>query len=161
MRMSDRLSDRATENSASSLINLGETVISGADEVAARSSRNPSVPRLGRRGLDMLERELTERDLAIVRSVADFRFLTARQIERLHFTTPGDTTRIMIRTSRRVWNDWPGRVSSAGSTVESAAYGRVRRPSSTRSVPSAIGSCTRTAPANEDVSRASPCWRTP
>jgi hypothetical protein len=48
----------------------------------------------------MLKRELTPRELAVVRSVAEFRFLTARQIERLHFMPGGD--RPMTRTARRV-----------------------------------------------------------
>jgi hypothetical protein len=40
---------------------------------------------LGRRGFDLLRERLSERDLEIIRSVAEHRFLTARQIEALHF----------------------------------------------------------------------------
>jgi Replication-relaxation len=40
---------------------------------------------LGRRGLAQLRERLSERDLAVVRSVRDHRFLTARQVEALHF----------------------------------------------------------------------------
>jgi hypothetical protein len=41
---------------------------------------------LGRRGLDQLRERLSERDLAVLSSVAEHRFLTARQVEELHFT---------------------------------------------------------------------------
>jgi hypothetical protein len=40
---------------------------------------------LGRRGLAQLRERLSERDLDVIRSVADHRYLTARQIEALHF----------------------------------------------------------------------------
>lgn len=40
---------------------------------------------LGRRGLDQLREQLSERDLAVIQSVQEHRFLTARQIEQLHF----------------------------------------------------------------------------
>ena len=40
---------------------------------------------LGRRGLDQLRERLSERDLTIMRSVREHRFLTARQIEQFHF----------------------------------------------------------------------------
>jgi len=40
---------------------------------------------LGRRGLAQLRERLSERDLEIIRSVAEHRFLTTRQVEALHF----------------------------------------------------------------------------
>src|ERR671938_15234 len=40
---------------------------------------------LGRRGLAQLRERLSERDLDVIRSVAEHRFLTARQIETPHF----------------------------------------------------------------------------
>ena len=40
---------------------------------------------LGRRGFNHLRARLSERDVAVVRSVREHRFLTARQIEQLHF----------------------------------------------------------------------------
>jgi Replication-relaxation len=40
---------------------------------------------LGRRGLAQLRERLSERDLGVIRSVAEHRFLTTRQIEALHF----------------------------------------------------------------------------
>lgn len=41
---------------------------------------------LSRRGLDRLHEQLSERDLRVIRSVREHRFLTARQIEEFHFT---------------------------------------------------------------------------
>ena len=41
---------------------------------------------LGRRGLAQLLERLSERDLDVIGSVAEHRFLTARQIEALHFS---------------------------------------------------------------------------
>jgi hypothetical protein len=41
--------------------------------------------RLSQQGLDQLRANLSERDLAVVSSLAQHRFLTARQIEALHF----------------------------------------------------------------------------
>lgn len=43
--------------------------------------------RLSRQGLDRLRSTLSERDLAVVGSLAQHRFLTARQIEALHFAS--------------------------------------------------------------------------
>src|SRR5437588_12844028 len=40
---------------------------------------------LGRRGLAHLRERLSERDLDVIRSVAEHRFLTTRQVEALHF----------------------------------------------------------------------------
>src|SRR5919197_6204346 len=40
---------------------------------------------LGRRGLAQLRGFLSERDLEVIRSIAEHRFLTTRQIEALHF----------------------------------------------------------------------------
>lgn len=40
---------------------------------------------LGRRALGQLREQLSERDLAVIESVRQHRFLTARQIEQLHF----------------------------------------------------------------------------
>src|SRR5207302_5513936 len=56
---------------------------------------------LGRRGLTQLRQRLSERDLAILRSVADHRFLTARQVEALHFADHA-TQLAAARVCRRV-----------------------------------------------------------
>lgn len=41
---------------------------------------------LGRRGFELLRARLSERDMAIVESISEHRFVTARQIEELHFS---------------------------------------------------------------------------
>ncbi len=61
-----------------------------------------SAPRLGRRGLAALRAQLSDRDVAVVSSVADFRFLTARQLERLHFASPAASSATSARVARRV-----------------------------------------------------------
>src|SRR5437870_4997317 len=56
---------------------------------------------LGRRGLDERQENLSDRDLAVIRSVRQHRFLTARQIEEFHFTTHA-TDQAGARVCRRV-----------------------------------------------------------
>src|SRR2546423_12164294 len=56
---------------------------------------------LGRRGLAQLRERLSERDLDVIRSVAEHRFLTPRQIEALHFADHA-TELAGARVSRRV-----------------------------------------------------------
>lgn len=56
---------------------------------------------LGRRGLDELREHLSVRDLAVIRSVREHRFLTARQIEELHFAEHS-TDEAGARVCRRV-----------------------------------------------------------
>lgn len=58
--------------------------------------------RLGRRGLAELGRQLSDRDLAIIRSVGELQFMSARQIERMHFPLTAHTPLGAARTSRRV-----------------------------------------------------------
>lgn len=56
---------------------------------------------LGRRALGQLEERLSERDLAVIHSVGEHRFLTTRQIEELHFAD--HATRLAgARVCRRV-----------------------------------------------------------
>ncbi|MFN2471122.1 MAG: replication-relaxation family protein [Gaiellaceae bacterium] len=73
---------------------------------------------LGRRGFEQLRRQLSERDLAVIHSVQEHRFLTARQIEELHFADHAtelagarvcrrvlarlNKERLLIRLSRRL-----------------------------------------------------------
>jgi len=56
---------------------------------------------LSRRGLDQLHGHLSERDLAVVRSVKEHRFMTARQIEEFHFVDHA-TEHAGARVCRRV-----------------------------------------------------------
>jgi hypothetical protein len=61
--------------------------------------------RVGRRGLIRLTNELSERDFRILHSVASHRFLSAKQIERLHFhdhSTPLTAARICRRVLARL-----------------------------------------------------------
>lgn len=63
---------------------------------------------LSRRGLEQLREHLSERDLAVVRSVRQHRFLTARQIEDLHFAdhTSGEAgARVCRRVLARLTRD--------------------------------------------------------
>lgn len=57
--------------------------------------------RAGRRALLALRAQLSERDMNVLRSVADLRFLTARQLEQLHFADHS-TPLTAARTCRRV-----------------------------------------------------------
>jgi hypothetical protein len=60
---------------------------------------------LGPRGLERLRAELSERDLAVVASIASHRFLTGRQIEAFHFnehTSPVTAGRICRRVLTRL-----------------------------------------------------------
>lgn len=56
---------------------------------------------LGRRGLAQLRERLSERDLEVIRSVAEHRYLTARQVEALHFADHA-TELAAARVCRRV-----------------------------------------------------------
>jgi hypothetical protein len=63
---------------------------------------------LSRRGFERLREQLSERDLAVIRSVHEHRFLTARQIEALHFddhVTPEAAARITRRVLARLTRD--------------------------------------------------------
>lgn len=60
---------------------------------------------LSRRGLEAVREGLSERDLAILRSVSEHRFLTASQIEALHFAdhaTNGSGARVCRRVLARL-----------------------------------------------------------
>ena len=62
-----------------------------------------TVSRLGRRGLEVLQSELSGRDMAIVARVADLRLMSARQIEAIHFTPDDHASAITAaRSARRV-----------------------------------------------------------
>lgn len=63
-----------------------------------------SGPRRGRRQLAQLGETLSERDKAILGSVGEFRLLSARQIERLHFPVPEahGSSISAARTARRI-----------------------------------------------------------
>ena len=58
--------------------------------------------RLGRRGLSELRNQLSERDWSIIRSVGDFRFLTSRHIQVMHFDGAHPTASASARSCGRV-----------------------------------------------------------
>jgi Replication-relaxation len=103
-----RRADHVAEPKPNYLVSAHETAFTGADSMyptglhpltsSAQSAdavtpfdvHAPVVkpaPRTGHRMLDDLRLELSARDVAITRSVADFRYLTTKQIETLHFHT--------------------------------------------------------------------------
>lgn len=101
MRLSDRSTGRVESPPASDLARGRADDITGAEGVGVRTAANSSAPRLGRRGLLALKQELTERDLGVVRSVADFRLLSGRQIEALHFAAGVEADGAVARRGRR------------------------------------------------------------
>lgn len=58
--------------------------------------------RLGQHQLARLRGELSERDVALLRTVADWHLLSAKQLERLHFPHTHHTSLGAARSSRRV-----------------------------------------------------------
>src|SRR5437016_3555684 len=63
---------------------------------------------LGRGGLEQLREQLSERDLAVLRSVQEHRFLTALHLQELHFTdhsSPEAQARIRRRVLARLTRD--------------------------------------------------------
>ena len=58
--------------------------------------------RVGRQQLARLRTELSDRDLALLASVADWQLLSARQLQRLHFPPSQHTPLGAARSSRRV-----------------------------------------------------------
>lgn len=76
--------------------------IGGADWLLIRRSV-VSAPRLGAAGLRRLERQLSDREQAVVRSIAKWRLLSTRQLEVLHFlgSADGPSPLSAARTARR------------------------------------------------------------
>ena len=88
-RTQPKLSATPSPLGASNRQPLGSTACTSAPE------------RLGQQGLEQLRANLSARDQAVVQSVSDYRFLTTKQIEQLHFT--GHATPLSAaRTARRV-----------------------------------------------------------
>src|SRR5436305_924378 len=107
---------------------------------------------IGRRARAQLGHELSERDIAVIRAVREHRFLTARQIEQLHFSDHASpeagaricrrvlarltNERLLARLERRVGGVRAGSASyvyalgSAGGQILDGARNRVTEPSS-------------------------------
>lgn len=104
-RLPDRLPDRVDDDSANNLVNGYEPAVTRDDSYvprdAARSDSTTAPAHIGRIALDRLTRLLSDRELAVIRSVATYRYLTGHQIEQLHFQ--GHATKdTAARTRRRV-----------------------------------------------------------
>ncbi len=87
MSPSYRLSDRAAEQARNRLAQRGDAANSDADG----GSRSLTSTRVGRRQLAAARTSLSDRDLAVLRSLEALHFATTKQLERLHFAS-GDTT---------------------------------------------------------------------
>jgi hypothetical protein len=96
----DRRADRVVDETTNHLVTAPKETVYGADSSSikgafvsrihvpgdqAASVSGSAGRRLGHRQLSAMKRDLSVRDLSILRSVADFRYLTATQIEALHF----------------------------------------------------------------------------
>jgi hypothetical protein len=107
----DRLPGRVESHALESVISTHSEFISGIDSLAIRETPSDHVRvarrarPLGKRQLDIIADGLTDRDLAILRSLKQHRFLTTSQIERWHFTdhaTPVTASRISRRVLARL-----------------------------------------------------------
>jgi len=79
MSPSHRLSARLIEDSGDDLVDAGRGSIRRADDI------HPAGVIYGRRQLARLRARLSDRDLAVLRSLAVLKYATSRHIERLHF----------------------------------------------------------------------------
>ena len=99
------LPGRVVETPASYLFRAPDSLFWGTDSCGPWRALMTRPARTGRRQLGALKEELPEHDLAVVHSVASLRFLTAQQIEALHFTdhaTPLTGARICRRVLERL-----------------------------------------------------------
>jgi hypothetical protein len=104
-RLPDRLPGRVDEPDANHLVSGGEFGLRRNDSYVPRDASrtdSPTTPaHIGRIALDRLTRLLSEREFAVIHSVATYRYLTGHQIEQLHFQ--GHATKdTAARTRRRV-----------------------------------------------------------
>src|SRR5690606_3092600 len=83
--VSDRPSDRVDEQPASHQVTATGSAIWGADSYALRRRFTMSARRVGRRTLEQIRAGLSERDIAVLESVDEFRLLAAPQVEALWF----------------------------------------------------------------------------
>jgi Replication-relaxation len=79
----------------------GTSSRSASRKTASDSGRSPSRGRLGRHQLDRLVVDLSDRDKAVLQTLADYRFLTTRQLQRWHFSDHA-SAESGERTTRRV-----------------------------------------------------------
>lgn len=96
MTASGRTSGRVVEESGNDLADGAAGAVIGADSYAAASAA-----RFGRRQLAEIHASLSDRDLAVLRSVAALHFVTTRQLERLHFHGLGLSPQWAARGARQ------------------------------------------------------------
>lgn len=105
-RLPDRLPGGVESRSANHLHVVGGSVTSRDDSSAVNASGAEAQPvRLGQVAVERLRTVISERELDIVRSVDEFRLLSAGQIERLHFAghaSDGTAGRIRRRVLERL-----------------------------------------------------------
>src|SRR5262249_38002222 len=105
---SDRCSGRVASERASADVTGGTPAVRAPESLssaAAPGSPERTARRVGRRQLRVIERELSDRDRAILASLDQHRFLTSRQLQTLHFydhATPDAATRICLRVLGRL-----------------------------------------------------------
>lgn len=96
MSASGRRSRHVAEQSQNNLVDAIETAINEGDSYAAAIAS-----RFGHRQLAELREQMSDRDLAVLRSVAALHFVSTRNVERLHFHGLGLTPQSAARSCRR------------------------------------------------------------
>jgi Replication-relaxation len=96
MSLSARFSGRAADDPTNHLARAGDTANERAD-----GNRPGSSSRVGRRQLARLRSSLSDRDVAVLRSLAVLHYASTRQVERLHFRGTGMTSLAASRGARR------------------------------------------------------------
>jgi hypothetical protein len=103
-RPTDRSTGRVESPNADHLTGAHEAGIKGADSSPERPVHvSSSAERIGRIALTRLRTLLSERDMAIIASVDQFRYLSGGQINRLHFHSHASAG-TAARTARSVLN---------------------------------------------------------
>lgn len=95
MRSSGRTSGRVERPEQNHLAGTGKKAIKRADDA------HPSGVRYGRRGLLRLRSRLSDRDLAVLHSLAGLKFATTKHLERLHFQDTGLSAQWAARGTRQ------------------------------------------------------------
>lgn len=130
----DRLPGRVDEPRANHLLRPHGSSNKGADSHALDHPRSTGMTRVGRAAAERMASLLSERELAILRSVRDYRYLSASQIQALHFhdhASPASATRtcrrvlerltraqLLLRTERRIGGVRAGSASYVYGTSE-------------------------------------------
>lgn len=104
-RLPGDLPDRVASPDANHLVGGNDHTTSRDDSYASTEHSLDAPSRLGPIALDRLRGQLSARETAIIGSLADFRYLTAHQVEQLHFTdhaSPATAARIRARVLARL-----------------------------------------------------------